>query len=68
MTSRRLFGPRMAQHVRQGLTETHAMLLYRADDLRDAIEDFLVGHAARAGWKLPATTAAGSRSSRNSCS
>ena len=27
-------GLRMAQHVRQGLTETHAMLLYRADDLR----------------------------------
>jgi DNA polymerase (family 10) len=36
-------GARMAQHVRQGLTETHAMLLYRADDLRDAVEEFLVG-------------------------
>ena len=36
-------GLRMAQHVRQGLTETHAMLLYRADDLRLAIEEFLVG-------------------------
>jgi DNA polymerase (family X) len=35
-------GPRMAQHVRQGLTETHAMLLYRADDLRDAVEEFLI--------------------------
>jgi DNA polymerase (family 10) len=35
-------GPRMAQHVRQGLTETHAMLLYRADDLRAAVEGFLV--------------------------
>ncbi len=35
-------GPRMAQHVRQGLTETHEMLLYRADDLRYAAEEFLV--------------------------
>jgi DNA polymerase (family X) len=32
----------MAQHVRQGLTETHAMLLYRADDLRSSIEEFLL--------------------------
>lgn len=36
-------GLRMAQHVRQGLTETHAMLLYRADDLRTAVEEFLLG-------------------------
>lgn len=36
-------GSRMAQHVRQGLTETHAMLLYRADALREAVEEFLVG-------------------------
>ncbi len=35
-------GQRMAQHVRQGLTETHGMLLYRADDLRDAVEEFLL--------------------------
>jgi len=35
-------GLRMAQHVRQGLTETHAMLLYRADDLRVAVEEFLL--------------------------
>lgn len=35
-------GLRMAQHVRQGLSEAHAMLLYRADDLRAAIEEFLV--------------------------
>ena len=34
-------GLRMAQHVRQGLSEAHAMLLYKADDLRDAIEEFL---------------------------
>lgn len=33
----------MAQHIRQGLTETHAMLLYRADDLSAAIEAFLLG-------------------------
>ena len=39
----RILGQRMAQHVRQGLTETHAMLLYRADDLRDAVEEFLIG-------------------------
>jgi len=32
----------MAQHVRQGLTETHAMLLYKADDLREAVEEFLL--------------------------
>ena len=36
------FGPRMAQHIRQGLTETHAMLLYRADDLRNSLEEFLL--------------------------
>jgi DNA polymerase (family 10) len=36
-------GPRMAQHVRQGLTETHAMLLYRADGLRATVEEFLLG-------------------------
>lgn len=39
----KVFGPRLAQHVRQGVTETHAMLLYHADDLRAAIEAFLVG-------------------------
>ena len=38
-----LFGPRMAQHIHQGLTDVHAMLLYRADDLSEAIEEFLVG-------------------------
>ena len=44
------FGARLAQHVRQGLTETHAMLLYHADELAVAIADFLVGacHARRA--------------------
>jgi DNA polymerase (family 10) len=36
-------GARMAQHVRQGLTETHAMLLYKADDLCAALEEFLIG-------------------------
>lgn len=36
-------GLRMAQHVRQDLTETHAMLLYRADDLCAAVEEFLLG-------------------------
>ena len=35
-------GSRLAQHVRQGITETHAMLLYRADELRQAVENFLL--------------------------
>ena len=35
-------GLRMAHHVRQGLTEAHAILLYRADDMRPAIEEFLI--------------------------
>jgi DNA polymerase (family 10) len=38
----KVLGPRLAQHIQQGLTETHAMLLYRADDLRSSIEDFLL--------------------------
>lgn len=38
----RLLGPRMAQHIRQGLSDAHAMLLYRADDLKDAVAAFLV--------------------------
>jgi len=37
------FGSRLAQHVRQGVTETHGMLLYHADDLRANIEAFLLG-------------------------
>ena len=39
-------GPRMAQHVRQGLTEAHEMLLYRADDVRASIAAFLVEKCA----------------------
>jgi DNA polymerase (family 10) len=39
----KVLGSRVAQHIRQGLTETHAMLLYGADDLRDAVEEFLLG-------------------------
>jgi DNA polymerase (family X) len=35
-------GQRMAQHVRQGLSDAHAILIYHADDLRDAIEAFLL--------------------------
>ncbi|HZT32152.1 MAG TPA: PHP domain-containing protein [Bryobacteraceae bacterium] len=38
----RLFGSRTAQHVRQGLTEAHAILLYKADDLRLALEEYLL--------------------------
>jgi len=32
----------MAQHVRQGITEVHAMLLYTADELSSEVERFLV--------------------------
>src|SRR5437868_14056590 len=39
----KLFGARMAQHIRQGLIDVHAMLLYYADDLSAAIEAFLLG-------------------------
>jgi DNA polymerase (family 10) len=38
-------GARMAQHVRQGVTESHAILLYRADELREAVEEFLLAKA-----------------------
>ena len=37
-----MLGSRLAQHVRQGVTETRAMLLYRAHELRDAVEAFLL--------------------------
>jgi DNA polymerase (family 10) len=35
-------GQRLAQHVRQGLSEAHATLLDHADDLREAIRSFLL--------------------------
>jgi len=38
----KIMGLRMAQHVRQGVNGAHAMLLYRAHDLRIAVEDFLL--------------------------
>lgn len=38
----RVFGARAAQHVSQGLFETHAILLYKAHDLRLAIEEYLL--------------------------
>jgi DNA polymerase (family 10) len=38
-----VLGFRLAEHIRQGLTETHAMLLYKADDLCDAVREFLLG-------------------------
>ena len=46
----KVFGSRMAQHIRQGLTKTHSMLLYRADELRELIEEFLLNacHVSRA--------------------
>ncbi len=38
----KVFGQRMAQHVRQGLTQAEAILLYKADDLRDQVREFLL--------------------------
>ena len=38
----RAVGLRTAQHIRQGLTETHAILLHKAHDLRNAVEEFLL--------------------------
>jgi DNA polymerase (family 10) len=38
----RVLGARMAQHVNQGLTETHGMLLYRAHHLCGTVQDFLL--------------------------
>jgi DNA polymerase (family 10) len=38
----RIFGARAAQHISQGLVETHAVLLYKAHDLRSAVEEFLL--------------------------
>lgn len=35
-------GARLAQHIRQGVTETHTMLLYRAHELRQAVEEFFL--------------------------
>jgi DNA polymerase (family 10) len=63
----KVFGPRLARHVRQGVTESHAMLLYHADQLRDAIQAYLAGPDAEGGGR-PAITVDGSRSSRNLCS
>ncbi len=39
----KVFGQRMAAHVRQGIDESHSMLLYHADSLKEAVEEFLVG-------------------------
>ncbi len=39
-------GIRTAQHIRQGLTETHAILLYKAHDLRNAVEEFLLNRCS----------------------
>jgi DNA polymerase (family X) len=47
-------GSRLAQHVRQGVTETHAMLLNKAHELREAVEEFLLNTC-----KVRATEAVG---------
>jgi DNA polymerase (family 10) len=39
------FGARMEQHVRQAVTPSHEMLLYRAQPLASAIGDFLLRHS-----------------------
>jgi DNA polymerase (family 10) len=39
------FGPRMAQHVRQGLVQTGVVLLYHAHDLVASIEAYLLKRA-----------------------
>jgi DNA polymerase (family X) len=39
-------GIRTAQHIRQGLTETHAILLYKAHNLRNAVEEFLLNRCS----------------------
>jgi DNA polymerase (family 10) len=43
-------GPRLAQHIRQGLAPTQALLLYKADPLAGSIEHFLLDkcHVRRA--------------------
>src|SRR5579875_3074028 len=41
----RVFGARMAQHVRFGLVETHTILLYHAHTLAESIEQFLLKKA-----------------------
>ena len=38
----RVLGSRIAQHVRQGLSTTRGLLMPEADDLRVAIEEFLI--------------------------
>jgi DNA polymerase (family 10) len=38
----KVLGLRLAQHLRQGLAESQALLLYRADDLRASVEEFLL--------------------------
>jgi DNA polymerase (family 10) len=45
-------GPRLAQHVRQGLSESHAMLLYHADQLQSAIEAYLLHKCGVAAVQL----------------
>jgi DNA polymerase (family 10) len=61
----KILGQRMAQHIRQGLTESHATLLYKADDLRVAVEEFLVGPCGVLRAEV-ASFGAVSRWSRNS--
>ena len=45
-------GQRMAQHVRQGLSEAHAILLYHADGLRGEIEEYLAVKCGAAAVEL----------------
>jgi DNA polymerase (family X) len=38
----RVIGPRLAQHIRQGMNESRALLLYEADRICTAVESFLL--------------------------
>jgi hypothetical protein len=50
-----VWGARLAQHIRQGVTESHAILLYEAHKLRAAVEAFLFDASKAAGsyeWRV----------------
>ena len=53
------FGLRMAQHVRQGLVQTGAILLYHAHDLVSSIEAYLLKRAGASALRQSATIGAG---------
>jgi hypothetical protein len=54
-------GSRIDAHVRQALTDSREMLLYDAEPLMVAVEDFLLNGAASGESRRPAHIAAGSK-------